>query len=71
MKQLFVFFAILFSCQLGIAQSKSGIDREKLLDYYQSQRYAEAAAYLQSYYKEDTQDVKALSHMAYANIMAG
>ena len=71
MKQLFVFFAILFTCQLGIAQSKPGIDREKLLDYYQGQRYAEAAAYLQSYYKEDTQDIKALSQMAYANIMAG
>lgn len=71
MKQLFLFFSIVFAYQLSIAQSKTGIDREKLLDYYQTQRYAEAAAYLQSYHKEDTQDIKALSQMAYANLMAG
>lgn len=71
MKQLFLFFSIVFAYQLSIAQSKTGIDREKLLDYYQTQRYAEAAAYLQSYHKEDTQDSKALSQMAYANLMAG
>jgi tetratricopeptide (TPR) repeat protein len=71
MKQLFLIFIFSLTCQLGIAQSKAGIDREKLLDYYQSQRYAEAAMYLQDYFKEDTQDPKALSQMAYANLMAG
>ncbi|RZJ77102.1 MAG: hypothetical protein EOO47_17735, partial [Flavobacterium sp.] len=47
------------------------VDKEKLLDFYQSQRYAEAAQYLQSIYPNDTQDVKALSQMAYCNMMAG
>ncbi|WP_223559857.1 tetratricopeptide repeat protein [Chryseobacterium lathyri] len=47
------------------------IDKEKLLEYYESQRYAEAAQYLQSVYPEDTKDVKALTQMAYCNMMSG
>lgn len=47
------------------------IDKEKLLEYYQSQRYAEAAQYLQSIYPSDTKDLKALSQMAYCNMMSG
>jgi tetratricopeptide (TPR) repeat protein len=47
------------------------IDKEKLLEYYESQRYAEAARYLQSVYPEDTKDVKALTQMAYCNMMSG
>jgi len=71
MKQLLLFFLLISTYQLSIAQSKTSIDREKLLDYYQTQRYAEAAAYLQSYHQEDPQDIKALSQIAYANLMAG
>ncbi|MDQ0781219.1 CDC27 family protein [Chryseobacterium sp. W4I1] len=47
------------------------IDKEKLLEYYETQRYAEAAQYLQSIYPEDTKDVKVLSQMAYCNMMSG
>ena len=47
------------------------IDKEKLLEYYETQRYAEAAQYLQSIYPEDTKDVKILSQMAYCNMMSG
>lgn len=62
-------FALLF-CKNLSAQT-AGIDKEKLLEYYQNQRYAEAAQYLQSIYPSDTQDVKALSQMAYCNMMSG
>lgn len=47
------------------------IDKEKLLDYYETQRYAEAVQYLQNIYPEDTKDVKALTQMAYCHMMAG
>ena len=47
------------------------LDNDKLLEMYQTQRYAEAATYLQSIYKEDTQNPKELSQLAYANLMAG
>ncbi|MGG5211086.1 tetratricopeptide repeat protein [Chryseobacterium sp. MIQD13] len=57
-----------FSTQFLLAQ---GVDKEKLLEYYESQRYAEAAQYLQSIYPEDTKDIKALTQMAYCNMMSG
>lgn len=47
------------------------IDTEKLLEYYETQRYAEAAQYLQSLYLTDTQDAKALTQIAYCQMMAG
>ena len=47
------------------------IDTEKLLEYYETQRYAEAAQYLQSLYPTDTQDTKALTQIAYCQMMAG
>lgn len=50
------------------------IDKEKLLEYYESQQYAEAARYLQSVYPEDTKDTKdtkVLTQMAYCNMMSG
>jgi tetratricopeptide (TPR) repeat protein len=54
----------------AIAQ-KADIDKEKLLGYYETQRFADAAQYLQSIYPENTQDIKALTQMAYCNMMAG
>ncbi|RZL48267.1 MAG: tetratricopeptide repeat protein [Pedobacter sp.] len=69
MKKLLFFIVALTCCQFLNAQSV--IDREKLLDYYQTQRYAEAVKYLQTIYPEDTQDVKALSQIAYCYMMSG
>lgn len=69
MKKLFILIFVLASCQILNAQT--AIDREKLLDFYQTQRYADAAKYLQSIYPEDTQDVKALSQIAYCYMMSG
>lgn len=65
--QLFLCFFI-FTISGVTAQM---IDKEKLLEYYESQRYAEAAQYLQSIYPEDTKDIKALTQMAYCNMMSG
>ncbi|MCW1962488.1 tetratricopeptide repeat protein [Chryseobacterium viscerum] len=55
----------------NITAQSAKIDTEKLLEYYETQRYADAAKYLQSIYPGDTQDVKALSQIAYCNMMAG
>ncbi|UTX49103.1 lipopolysaccharide assembly protein LapB [Chryseobacterium sp. MA9] len=55
----------------NITAQSAKIDSEKLLEYYETQRYADAAKYLQSIYPGDTQDVKALSQIAYCNMMAG
>ncbi|KFF17853.1 tetratricopeptide repeat protein [Chryseobacterium sp. JM1] len=60
---LFIFGISTFTAQ--------GIDKEKLLEYYESQRYADAAQYLQSIYPEDTKDIKALTQMAYCYMMSG
>jgi tetratricopeptide (TPR) repeat protein len=54
-----------------ITAQSAKIDNEKLLEYYETQRYPDAARYLQSIYPEDTQDMKALSQIAYCNMMAG
>lgn len=46
------------------------LDKEKLFDFYQSQRYAEAASYLKSLYSDDISDLKILSQMAYSYMMS-
>ncbi|WP_316765241.1 hypothetical protein [Pedobacter frigiditerrae] len=70
MKKFIYTFAFAFAFQFSFAQSVI-LDKEKLLEFYQTQRYADAALYLQSIYPSDTKDVKALSQMAYCNMMAG
>lgn len=68
-KIVFILF-LLISSPTVFAQSPA-LDKEKLLDYFQNQRYTEAAQYLQSIYKENTNDPKELSQLAYAWMMAG
>lgn len=70
MKIWFSLFAAVFSLSNITAQSTK-IDTEKLLEYYENQRYEDAARYLQSVYTENTQDIKAISQIAYCNLMAG
>ncbi|WP_374464441.1 tetratricopeptide repeat protein [Chryseobacterium sp.] len=55
----------------SITAQSAKIDTEKLLEYYETQRYADAAQYLQTIYPGETQDIKALSQIAYCNMMAG
>jgi len=47
------------------------VDDALLLDYYQTQRFAEASAYLKSVYTEPVTDKKTLSQLAYTSNMAG
>lgn len=71
MKILFVFFAF-FGLNLTLfAQNVPAVDKEKLFDFYQSQRYAEAAQYLKSVYANSQDDFKTLSQIGYCFLMAG
>ncbi|WAC39266.1 tetratricopeptide repeat protein [Pedobacter sp. SL55] len=54
-----------------VCYAQNALDREKLLDFYQTQRYADAASYLSSIYPAETTDMKALSQIAYCSMMAG
>jgi tetratricopeptide (TPR) repeat protein len=65
---LFFFFCLLNGL---FAQSATSTDDALLLDHYQNQRYAEASALLESRYGKDTADPKAMTQLAYANLMAG
>lgn len=69
-KALLLFFAFI-SCHITYGQDKAVLDNEKLLEFYQTQKYGDAALYLQSVFAEDTQDEKEISQLAYANMMAG
>ena len=69
-KCLTILFFILIT-QISNLKAQNTVDNNKMLELYQTQRYAEAASYLQSIFKEDTQDPKELSQLAYANLMAG
>lgn len=70
MKNWLSLFIALF-CFGNITAQSAKINTEKLLEYYENQRYDDAARYLQSIYTDDTQDLKALSQIAYCNMMAG
>ncbi|MFD2288752.1 tetratricopeptide repeat protein [Pedobacter petrophilus] len=53
------------------AQNAPVLDKDKLFDLYQSQRYADAAVYLKNVLGDDTQDLKALTQIGYCFLMAG
>lgn len=70
MKKLLI-ICMLFSLQvLGQAQT-GAIDKEKIFDLYQNQRYAEAGEYLKTSYGSETTDLKALTQIGYCFLMAG
>jgi tetratricopeptide (TPR) repeat protein len=65
-------FLVIISFHVSLcAQQPVKPDDALLLDYYQSQRFAEAADYLKKTYPEPVTEVKALSSLAYASAMAG
>lgn len=70
MKKLLFALLFVFIYQFSFAQT-TVLDKEKLLEFYQTQRYADAAQYLQSIYPADTKDLKALSQIAYCYMMSG
>ena len=55
----------------GITASAQQVDNALLLDYYQTQRFADAAKYLKGVYQEPITDIKALTNLAYTSRMAG
>lgn len=71
MKPVLLFLAVVSFHVSLFAQQPAKPDDALLLDYYQSQRFAEAADYLKKAYPEPVTDVKALSSLAYASAMAG
>lgn len=71
MMKIGICLCIIMSAFNNITAQSAKIDTEKLLEYYETQRYADAAQYLQTIYSGDTQDIKALSQIAYCHMMAG
>jgi len=71
MKKLLILL-VLLGLSIGIyAQNATVIDKEKLFDFYQTQRYADAAQYLKSIYGDEVNDFKTLSQIGYCFLMAG
>src|SRR6218665_155427 len=69
MKKLYAI--LLFALIYNFCFAQDSLDKEKLLEFYQTQRYAEAASYLSNIYPPETNDIKALTQIAYCNMMAG
>ncbi|MFC3197401.1 tetratricopeptide repeat protein [Parapedobacter deserti] len=59
-----------FSCLTGYAQDRQP-DDARLVEFYQTQQYREAAEYLNMFYPETTADPTVLSRLAYCYRMAG
>lgn len=71
MKISILFFLLISFCPLLFAQSNNKADDSLLLEYYQTQRFSEAADYLKKTYPEPISDIRVLSGLAYASQMAG
>lgn len=68
MKNLILTFALLLITTVLFAQKAA--NDSVLLDYYQNQRFAEAADYLKAAYPEPITDLKVLNKLAYTSKMA-
>jgi len=71
MKKLLILLALFGLSLAGYAQNTSAVDKEKLFDFYQTQRYGDAAQYLKGIYGEEVNDFKTLSQIGYCFLMAG
>jgi tetratricopeptide (TPR) repeat protein len=71
MKCLFIFSFLMCSITSLFAQQSSAANDSLLLDYYQNQRFAEAADYLKKTYPEPVNNVQVLGKLAYTSQMAG
>ncbi|PYF73931.1 tetratricopeptide repeat protein [Pedobacter nutrimenti] len=70
-KKLLTVILMLLTVKTLHAQSKTGPDKNKLVDFYESQHYAEAAEYLKGFYTEGSNDTKAIAQLGYVYLMAG
>jgi tetratricopeptide (TPR) repeat protein len=57
--------------QAAFAQQSAKTDEALLLEYYQNQRFADAADYLKKTYPEPVTDIRALTQLAYTSQMVG
>lgn len=71
MKKLFYLIFALSIPLAALAQTTTALDQDKLLEFYQSQRFMEAANYLSTVYSPNTDNPKELAQLAYSNMMAG
>ncbi len=70
MKSILLFLLIIYLSTSVFAQQAQKADDALLLEYYQNQRFADAADYLKKTYPEPVTDVKILSGLAYTSEMA-
>lgn len=70
MKSTLLLLLILLMSLTGKSQQTNKIDDALLMEYFQSQRYTDAAEYLKKNYPEPVTDLKVLSRLAYASQMA-
>lgn len=71
MRKLLIISVLAILTLTSYAQDAKTIDKEKLFDLYQTQRYADAAQYLKGIYGEEVNDFKILSQIGYCYLMAG
>ncbi|KLT66556.1 lipopolysaccharide assembly protein LapB [Pedobacter sp. BMA] len=71
MKKLLLLFFLLVMMSESRAQTPVVVDKEKLFDLYQAQRYAEAGEYLKGIYGSENSDVKILTQVGYCFLMGG
>jgi tetratricopeptide (TPR) repeat protein len=71
MKSFSLALITVFLNMSAFAQQTQKVDDALLLDYYQNQRFADAADYLKKTYTEPVTNIKALSSLAYASSMSG
>jgi len=69
MKNLLFILLLTLNCATVFSQSRK-VSYEKLLGYYQSQKYVEAADYLKGIYGENSENAKGISKLAYTYMMA-
>lgn len=71
MKSILIFLLLIVLYFNASAQQTVKADDALLLEYYQNQRYADAADYLKKSYPEPIADTKILARLAYVSQMAG
>jgi tetratricopeptide (TPR) repeat protein len=71
MKCVFIFSFLMCSITSLFAQQSPAANDSLLLDYYQNQRFAEAADYLKKTYPEPVSNVRVPGKLAYTSQMAG
>jgi tetratricopeptide (TPR) repeat protein len=71
MKKGILTLVLISTFKFLMAQQSTKAGDSLLLEYYQTQRFSEAADYLKKTYPEPVNDVKILSGLAYASQMAG